>query len=131
MSHKLHLAVLAALVAVTPMCATTLQVLTLDTMIGKCGTIVRGHATPGATFQRGAMIYTSYQISVTATLKGNSISGLQVAVPGGQYRGLRQSVAGAPALSANQEYVIFVWTSPSGANYIIGLSQGLFEVHVN
>jgi hypothetical protein len=44
---------------------------------------------------------------------------------------MRQTVAGAPELKANQEYVFFVWTSPSGVNYIIGLSQGLFEVHTS
>jgi len=68
---------------------------------------------------------------VSATLKGNAVSTLQVAVPGGNYQGMHQSVAGTPGLQTGSEYVFFVWTAPSGSNYIIGLSQGLFEVHTN
>ena len=44
---------------------------------------------------------------------------------------LQQAVAGSPGLQAGNEYVLFIWTAPSGSNYIVGLSQGLFEVHTN
>lgn len=117
--------------AVLPLAATTLQILSVDTMVAKSSTIVRARPTPASSFQRGGLIYTSYRLDVSATLKGNPVSTLQVAVPGGNYQGLHQSVAGSPGLQAGSEYVFFVWTAPSGSNYIVGLSQGLFEVHTN
>jgi hypothetical protein len=49
-------------------------------------------------------------------------------VPGGATAGIRQEVAGAPALATGGEYVIFLWTSNSGLTQVIGLSQGLFSV---
>ncbi len=120
-----------ALVAALPLPATTLQLLSVDSMIAKSSTIVRARPTPVSSFQRGGLIYTSYRLNVSATLKGNPVTTLQVAVPGGDYQGMHQAVAGSPGLLTDTEYVVFVWTAPSGANYIIGLSQGLFEVHTN
>ncbi len=117
--------------AAPPLPATTLQILSLDSMIAKSSTIVRARPAPVSSFQRGGMIYTSYRLNVSATLKGNPVSTLQVAVPGGDYQGMHQAVAGSPGLQTGAEYVVFVWTAPSGANYIMGLSQGLFEVHTN
>ena len=117
--------------AIPPLPATTLQLLSVDTMIAKSSTIVRARPTPVSSFQRGGLIYTSYRLSVSATLKGTSVSTLQVAVPGGDYQGMHQAVAGSPGLQTGSEYVMFIWTAPSGSNYILGLSQGLFEVHTN
>jgi hypothetical protein len=123
--------VLLALAAFLPIEATTLQILSVDTMVAKSSTIVRARPTPVSSFQRGGIIYTSYRLDVSATLKGNPVSVLQVAVPGGSYQGMHQSVAGAPGLQSGNEYVLFIWTAPSGSNYIVGLSQGLFEIHTN
>jgi hypothetical protein len=120
-----------ALVAVLPLPATTLQILSVDAMVAKSSTIVRARPTPASSFQRGGMVYTSYRLDVSATLKGNPVSTLQVAVPGGNYQGMHQAVAGSPGLQTGSEYVFFIWTAPSGSNYIVGLSQGLFEVHTN
>jgi hypothetical protein len=117
--------------AILPLCATTLQILSVDSMIAKSSMIVRARPTPLSSFQRGGLIYTSYRLSVSATLKGDPVSTLQVAVPGGNYQGLHQAVAGSPGLETGSEYVMFIWTSPRGSNYILGLSQGLFEVHTN
>jgi hypothetical protein len=77
------------------------------------------------------MIYTNYRLSVTSTLKGTPASSLQVAVPGGDYRGMHQSVSGAPVFTAGQEYVLFLWTGPSGTNYVVGMGQGVFQVQTN
>lgn len=120
-----------ALAVVQTLPATTLQMLSVDSMVAKSTTIVRGHPVPVSSFQRAGLIYTSYRLNVSATLKGDSVSSLQVAVPGGDYQGMHQAVAGSPGLQPGTEYVFFVWTAPSGANYIVGLSQGLFEVHTN
>jgi hypothetical protein len=44
---------------------------------------------------------------------------------------MHQTVAGSPSLKSDREYVFCVWKAPSGTNYLIGLSQGLFEVRTN
>ena len=44
---------------------------------------------------------------------------------------MQQPVAGAPTLTAGQDYVFFLWTSKSGLTQVIGLSQGLFNVTTN
>ena len=39
--------------------------------------------------------------------------------------------SGAPRPAQGGEYVLFLWTSPSGLTHIIGLSQGLLSVKVD
>jgi hypothetical protein len=117
--------------SVLPLPATTLQILSVDAMVAKSSMIVRARPAPVSTFQRGGMIYTSYRLEVSATLKGNPVQALQVAIPGGNYQGMHQAVAGSPGLQTGREYVLFIWTAPSGSNYIVGLSQGLFQVHTS
>ena len=103
-------------------------------MILQSTAIVRATVTGASPVVAGKDIYTSYQLQVTEALKspaGLTIKAgqqLQAAVPGGAARGVRQTVAGAPALSAGQDCVLFLWTSRSGITQIIGLSQGLFSV---
>ncbi len=45
--------------------------------------------------------------------------------------GVQQSFAGAPTLTAGQDYFLFLWTSKTGLTQVIGLSQGLFTVTTN
>ncbi len=113
--------------------ATTVQKLTTADMIAKSTAIVHakvsGHR---RTALRGHLIYTYYQVQVHRDLEiprfGQASQTLEIGVPGGVANGLRQSVAGAPSLNVGGEYVIFLWTSPSGLTQVIGLSQGLFSV---
>lgn len=102
-------------------------------MVLKSTMILEGKVQPGTSAAlRGPIIYTHYQISVTATYKGMpSGQSIDVAVPGGALNGLLQPVAGAPTLTAGQQYVFFLWTSKSGLTQVIGLSQGLFSVMTN
>jgi len=114
--------------------ASTLQRLSLNDMILKSTTIVQGTIQPGTTAAlRGPLIYTHYQVSVSAVYKGSASIGrtLDVAIPGGVLNGRLQPVAGAPMLNAGQNYVLFLWTSKTGLTQIIGLSQGLFNVSTN
>ncbi len=122
-------AVVAACLA--PLPGSTLQQLSLNDMILKSTTIVYGTVQPSYTAFRGSMIYAHYQVQVTNMYKGMSIGFLDVAVPGGIVNGARQSVAGAPVLTAGQNYFLFLWTSPSGLTQVIGLSQGVFNVSTN
>lgn len=122
---------LSVLLMAGSLCATTLERLSLDDMIGKSTSIVRGKVVRSGAVQRGATIYTAYRLEVAETLKGQAVTSLEVSVPGGLLHGLRQSFAGTPHLDAGSEYVIFVWTSSTGIHHIIGLSQGLFDVVKN
>lgn len=111
--------------------ATTLQRLSLPEMIADSTAIVRARVTGSYAAQRGASIYTYYQLQVLETLKTGPAEVREVAVPGGNLNGRRQIAAGAPFLASGQEYVIFLWTSRSGITQVIGLSQGLFTVMAN
>src|ERR1700722_13396983 len=110
--------------------ATTLQQLSTNAMIQQSTAIVRVQVTGSTPVLRGREIYTQYQFTVLETLKAapNGVDANSVSVPGGTMQGIRQMVAGAPALVSGQQYVIFLWTSKSGLTQIIGLSQGLFNV---
>lgn len=121
------LSTLAAILAAA-LQATTLQQLTLDDMITQSTAIVHVKVISAAPVMRGRNIYTFYQFQLIETLKAGTGAQTQVAVPGGATGGIRQEVAGAPALTTGGEYVIFLWTSNSGLTQVIGLSQGLFSV---
>jgi len=127
--RALSLTAILALMMLLTVAATTLQRMSVDDLVGQSTGIVRATAAPVSSFQRNGMIYTTYRLEVSEALKGSPAGMVQVAVPGGDYRGLHQSVVGSPALRAGTEYVIFYWTGPSGTNYLVGLGQGLFEVH--
>jgi hypothetical protein len=118
---------LAALLV--PAHGSTLQQLTLDDMIGKSTMIVRGKVQQQtyAGFH-GQMIWTHYKVQVSEALKGSQVGQLDIVVPGGNSKGIQQTYSGAPTLSINQDYVMFLWTSKSGLTQVIGLSQGLFAV---
>ena len=115
-------------VAVSLASAATLQRLSLDDMIVKSTAIVYGRVTGSSAAVAGRMIYTHYTVQVNETLKGSAAGTLDVVVPGGFARGFQQIFPGAPTLSTSQNYVLFLWTGPSGLTQIIGLSQGLFSV---
>lgn len=112
--------------------ASTLQRLSLNDLIQKSTLIVRGTFQPGTTAAfRGSLIYTHYQLAVTAAYKGAPSASMDIAVPGGVLNGLQQPVSGAPTFVPGRDYVIFLWTSKSGLTQVIGLSQGLFNVSTN
>jgi hypothetical protein len=119
------------LAAVAAAQATTLQRLSVDDMIQQSTSVVRAKVTGSYAAMRGQDIWTFYQLQVLETLKpGATAAGVSVdvGVPGGTLGGVRQAVAGAPALAPGTEYIVFLWTSRSGLTQVIGLSQGLFLV---
>jgi len=132
---------LAAALAMTawtagfPLGATTLIQLSLNDLITQSTGIVRATVTGVRTAYHGADIYTYYQLQVSEDWRAASLTPanaqMEVAVPGGAVGAVRQTVAGAPTLTAGQQYVIFLWTSRSGLTQVIGLSQGLFQVQAD
>jgi len=125
--------VVALAAAQAPLGATTLLQLSLNDMIQQSTGIVQATVTGVRTDYRGSDIYTYYQLQVSEDWRSSGLTPtaptqVEVAVPGGAVRGVRQTVAGAPSLTVGQQYVVFLWTSKSGLTQVIGLSQGLFLV---
>ncbi|MGE5569813.1 MAG: hypothetical protein ACM3S5_12315 [Rhodospirillales bacterium] len=108
--------------------AATLEKLSLEEMGRKATAIVRARVLSSYGAQHGPLIYTHYRVQVWETWKGTVPSGLEVVVPGGAVRGLRQTFSGAPVLAPNTEYVLFLWTGANGLTRVIGLTQGMFMV---
>jgi hypothetical protein len=100
-------------------------------MVAKSTAIIRGKAVSSYAAFSGRIIYTHYSIQVSESYKGDASGTLDVAVPGGTANNLRQAVSGAPELQPDREYVLFLWTGPSGITQIIGLTQGLFSVEAS
>lgn len=128
--RRLLISALAA-VCLVPVQGSTLQRMSLNDIIGKSTLIVQATVQPTYSALRGAVIYTHFQVQVSNTYKGSSVNNLDLAVPGGAVNGAQQSFAGAPTLTAGQNYLLFLWTSKTGLTQVIGLSQGLFYVSTN
>jgi hypothetical protein len=108
--------------------AASLEYLSLDDMAAKSTTIVRGRVVSTSTGTRGPLIFTQYTVQVLERLKGPEASQVDVVVLGGTSQGLSQTFSGAPQLGGSVDYLLFLWTGPSGLTQIIGLSQGLFQL---
>jgi hypothetical protein len=127
--HLLHSFALLACLA--PLHGATLERLTLDEMIAKSTAIVRGKVTGSWAGFSGPVIYTHYTIQVSEQLKGDPSGSVEVAIPGGEVKGLRQSFSGAPVLNQGEEYVLLLWTANGAPTQVIGLTQGLFSLPRN
>jgi hypothetical protein len=113
---------------VLPLQSATLERLSLDDMITRSTTIVRGKVSASWTAFTGSVIYTHYQIQVSEQFKGTAQNTVEVMTPGGTVKGLSQSFSGSPVLNQGDEFVFFLWTSKSGITWITGLTQGLFSL---
>jgi hypothetical protein len=106
----------------------TLELLSLNDLISKSTTIVQARVTASSASYTGTIIYTHYRIGVLAQWKGAAQSSIDVLVPGGAAKGMRQTYPGTPQLAVGQQYVLFLWTSKQGATYTMGFTQGVFDL---
>jgi hypothetical protein len=106
----------------------TLERLTLDDMILRSTTIVRGKVTASWADFNGSVIYTHYQVQVIEQLKGAPKAVVEVMTPGGSAKGVKSTFSGSPLLNHGDEFVFFLWTSKAGITWITGLTQGLFAL---
>ena len=120
-----------ALAALISAQATTVTKASFDDLAAKSTSIVRGRVLGSYTATRGSLIYTYYKIQVLDRWKGPATPQVEVQVPGGSSNGLQQNVAGAPELTEGAQYVLFLWTGPSRATHLLGLSQGVLDVSTN
>jgi len=111
-----------------PASGATLELLSLNDLVGKSSAIVEAQVTGSAASYSGSVIYTHYQMGVLAQWKGVGQAAIDVLVPGGTANGMRQTYPGAPQLIVGQRYVLFLWTSNKGATYTLGLTQGVFSL---
>jgi hypothetical protein len=125
---RLLILVVLAIAWLMPLEAATLERLSLDDLITKSTSIVRGKVTASWPAYTGPVIYTHYKIQVTESFKGSSQSSVEVMVPGGTIGATHQSFSGSPTLNQGDEFVFFLWTSNSGITWITGLTQGLFSL---
>jgi hypothetical protein len=108
-----------ALAVIVPAQATTLRRASLDDLIQTSTSIVRARVAGSTTAQQGPLLYTHYTIQVLDRWKGPVAAQVDVQVP---------KAAGAPQFTNGAEYVFFLWTGPSGANHVLGLTQGALDV---
>jgi hypothetical protein len=111
-----------------PVWGATLELLSLNDLITKSTTIVQAQVTGSSAAYSGAVIYTHYKVTVVAQWKGAAQSAIDVMVPGGTAKGVRQTYAGVPQLVTGQQYVLFLWKSSQGRIYPIGFTQGVFNL---
>ena len=111
-----------------PLQSATLERLSLDEMIAKSTSIVRGKVMQAWAAPAGPAIFTHYTVRVNETLKGSGGDSVELVVPGGEVNGIRQSFSGAPVLTTGDEFVFFLYTGRTGTTMILGLTQGLFAL---
>ena len=111
--------------------ATTLSRASFDDLVQKSTSIVRGRVTGSYSAARGSSIYTYHKVQVLDRWKGLAATQVEVQVPGGTFDGQQQNIVGAPQFTEGAEYVFFLWTGPSGATHLLGLSQGVLDVTTN
>ena len=131
MKRLLQFAVVTAcllMAALLPLRSATLERLSMDDMIGKSTSIVRGTVTASWSAFTGSVIYTHYKIQVSERFKGAASSTVEIMVPGGTVKDLHQGFSGSPLLNKGDEFVFFLWTSKAGITWITGLTQGLFTL---
>src|SRR5881397_3849590 len=109
---------------IAPLPGATLERLSLDDVIQKSTDIVRARVVDSYAAFRGSVIYTHWKLQVLDRWKGPEQAALEVLIPGGTANAFHQDVPGAPGLVQGKEYLLFLWTSKSGATYLTGLSQG-------
>jgi hypothetical protein len=117
-----------AVIALAPLSGATLERLSLDDMIEKSTAIVRGRVTGASATMTSSGIFTHLRIEVAERWKGPEQASLEVLIPGGTVGRFRQSVAGVPQLVTGKEYLLFLWTGPSGRTQVIGFTQGVFSL---
>lgn len=121
------LGIVALLCASSAALAATLQQLTLTQLAQSATAVVRVRVTSSSASFTGSTIYTHYKLQVSETWKGSAPA--EVMLPGGVASGYRQSYPGVPSLQIGNEYVLYLWKSPStGITHIVGWSQGIFNV---
>ncbi len=117
----------------TPVHATTVEAMSLRRMATEAPSIVHGTvvAISSRWTENRSIIVTEIRIAVHEVLKGDDVSEIVVTQPGGTVGSLRVDADGAVSFREGEEAILFLGRSPRGLTYVVGLSQGRFDVVVD
>jgi hypothetical protein len=121
---------LVILLTATSSAATTVERLTLDTLVKKASSIVVGTVRSSRTFwsDNRRLILTTYNIEVAETMKGQPSRIVELTTIGGTVGDVTLHVAGMPTFAKGESAVVFI--EKSGAfSTVVGLGQGKFAVN--
>ena len=107
--------------------AATLEALSIERLSQESTAIARGRFTPARTERQGPLEYTVYRLAVDRAFKADPPALIEVYLPGGE----NQHFSGVPNPQPDRDYLVFLWTGPSGRTQITGLAQGLFELQTD
>ena len=125
-SHPLGLAT-AALALLAAGRAATVRPLSIEEMTAEATSVVHARVEESRVEAAGPLIYTVYRLEISETLKGEPAAA-EIALPGGRLGAAEQHYSGVPDLQQGREYVLFLWTGPSGRTQAVGLSQGVLRI---
>lgn len=131
---RVFLAILGLVGLISQAQAATLESLSIERMSVESTAIVRGRPVAERVERQGPLLYTVYDFAVVERWKGAeprrgaAADRVEVALPGGVLGDEGQRFSGVPKLDLRREYLLFLWTGPSGRTHVTGLSQGLFEL---
>jgi hypothetical protein len=127
----LVLATSLAIVANPAARATTMVSLSMDQLTQAASDIVRAHVVDQASGWNAAhsQIVTITTFAVSATLKGNAPSTVQVRQLGGKAGNITVSVPGDISFRPQREYILFL--EPAGGSHynVVGMAQGAYPVY--
>lgn len=117
------------LLAGGPASATTVERLSLESLVKKATSIVQGAVGASRTYWSadGKLILTTYTIQVTETIKGVPERAIELTTIGGTLGNVTLHVAGMPTFRAGENAVVFVEKSGTYST-VVGLTQGHFVV---
>jgi hypothetical protein len=119
--------VLLAVLSASVLASATLERLTLEELARESTSIVEGRVTGERTIQAGPLLYTVKTVAVSRRWKGEGAEIVEIALPGGRMGNQQQRFGGAPMLEPDRDYILFLWTGPSGRTQVTGFSQGVCE----
>jgi hypothetical protein len=114
----------------TPSHATTVEGMSLREMATEAPSIIHGTvvATSSRWTENRSLIVTDIRIAVHEVIKGEDVTEIVITQPGGTVGNLRVDADGAVTFKEGEETILFLDRSPRGITYVVGLSQGRFDV---
>jgi hypothetical protein len=109
--------------------ATTVERLSLESLVKKASSIVQGKVDRSKTFWSAdrKVILTTYTIIVDETIKGTPARAIELTTIGGTMGDVTLHVAGMPTFQQGENAVVFVEKSGNFST-VVGLAQGHFVV---
>jgi hypothetical protein len=109
--------------------ATTVERLSLESLVKKASSIVEGKVDGSKTFWSAdrKIILTTYRIVVRETIKGRASGAIELTTIGGTIGDVTLHVSGMPTFQQGEDAVVFV-ESRGNVSTVVGLTQGHFVV---